>query len=152
MKALTLYQPWAGLVIYGPKRWENRNHSRFCWHRGPLAIHAARREKYVEGVTTPLGRRLKVPAETMDEWVAGPEVRSIPFSAILGVVDVVDGGFIECFPSAENDVFAEGPYVLKLDNPRALPTPIQCPGHQGLWTVPDDVERKIIKQLEAMES
>ena len=41
MKALTVMQPWAQLLILGATRYDIR-----CWktkHRGPLLIHAARR-------------------------------------------------------------------------------------------------------------
>jgi hypothetical protein len=40
MKALTVLQPWAQLLILGAKRYETRS-----WktkHRGPLLIHAGR--------------------------------------------------------------------------------------------------------------
>ena len=41
MKALSLWQPWASLIAAGVKRFETRH-----WetrHRGPIAIHAAKR-------------------------------------------------------------------------------------------------------------
>ena len=40
MKAITISQPWAHLIVRGEKRVENRT-----WpteHRGPLAIHAGK--------------------------------------------------------------------------------------------------------------
>ena len=42
IKTITLWQPWASLVVHGYKRWETRS-----WrtpYRGWLAIHAAKRE------------------------------------------------------------------------------------------------------------
>ena len=41
MKALSLTQPWAELVVLGEKQWETRS-----WrtsHRGRIAIHAAKK-------------------------------------------------------------------------------------------------------------
>jgi len=41
MKALTLTEPWATLVMLGEKRVETRSWA--CDYRGPLAIHSAKR-------------------------------------------------------------------------------------------------------------
>ena len=41
MKALTIWQPWASLLVSGQKKYETRS-----WatdYRGPIAIHAAMR-------------------------------------------------------------------------------------------------------------
>lgn len=46
MKALTLWQPWASLVALGVKSIETRSWS--TSYRGPLAIHAAKREPDVD--------------------------------------------------------------------------------------------------------
>jgi len=47
MKALTLFQPWATLVSLGEKKIETRS-----WqtnYRGPLAIHAGKNPRYIQG-------------------------------------------------------------------------------------------------------
>jgi hypothetical protein len=100
VKALTLTQPWATLVIDGPKRIETRSWS--TKYRGPLAIHAA--------ASTPGGRRglrsvcdqqpfagvlgdifaLRVPVGV---YVAAHPifvVDHLPMGALLGYVDLVD--------------------------------------------------------------
>ena len=41
MRAISLWQPWASVVALGSKRIETRHWS--TGHRGPLAIHAAKR-------------------------------------------------------------------------------------------------------------
>lgn len=149
MKALTIYQPWAGLVIHGPKRFENRNHNSFRRHRGELAIHAARADAYCYGVIGRLVRTLGVNVETVDRWITGPSDRTV-FSAIIGVVSVIDFGPPSHFSAGDNrDVFLEGPFAMKFAEPIALPTPVQCRGRQGLWAVPTDVESAIREQLEA---
>ena len=66
MKALTIRQPWASLIVDGEKRVENRT-----WptkYRGPLLIHAGK-------------SRLEVDRD---------QARRLPFSAIIGQVEVVD--------------------------------------------------------------
>lgn len=44
MKAITLWEPWATLVVEGLKEFETR--SWYTSHRGPLVIHAAKTRKY----------------------------------------------------------------------------------------------------------
>lgn len=110
MKALTVHQPWAKLIVSGLKRIENR-----IWptsHRGPLLIHAGKSR-------ASLG---------LHETGADP---SLTFGAIVGVVDVVN-----CVPVSEvaGEEFAEGPWCWVLANAIRLDEPIACDGLQGLWT------------------
>ena len=46
MKALTLHQPWASLIAVGAKTIETRSWS--TKYRGPIAIHAGRREPFTD--------------------------------------------------------------------------------------------------------
>lgn len=39
MKALTIWQPWASLLVSGQKKYETRSWA--TAYRGPIAIHAA---------------------------------------------------------------------------------------------------------------
>ena len=41
MKALTIWQPWASLLVSGRKKYETRSWA--TAYRGPIAIHAAMR-------------------------------------------------------------------------------------------------------------
>lgn len=41
MKAITVWQPWASLLVSGRKRYETRSWA--TSYRGPIAIHAAKR-------------------------------------------------------------------------------------------------------------
>ena len=114
MKCLSVQQPWAWAIIHGPKRIENR--SRPFSHRGPLLIHAGKSRiqlgNYGEGE---------------------PPESQLVFGAIIGIVDVI--GCTD-FVDLENR-FAEGPFCLLLENPRALANPIPWKGQLGLFEVPD---------------
>jgi hypothetical protein len=117
MKALSIHQPWASLIIHGPKRIENRS-----WptpHRGTILIHATRRQYQGEDV----------PGQS------GPMV----YGSLLGTVDLVD-----CVPLkyVADRPFAEGPWCWLLENPRPLKIPIPYRGRQQLWNVPDEVVRE----------
>jgi hypothetical protein len=135
MKALTICQPYASLIIGWDgmpeeirKRVENRT-----WHysyRGPLLIHAGKSKAW------------------LDSWW-GETPDDMPFGAIIGRVDVVGCvakdrlGFrrtvLERYPWLRDHVHAEGPYCIVLENPVRFETPIPYRGQQGLFEVPDEV-------------
>lgn len=145
MKALTVQQPWAWAILHG-KDIENRTQ---LWkYRGPLAIHAGARESE-RGF---FDARIITAAQESDSVGPGSFYgtnlpTALTFSAILGVVDLVD-----CHPDAGCcQPWGEQSYVehggrerrrithLVLENPRELAVPIPCKGALGLWTPPADV-------------
>lgn len=97
MKALSIRQPWAWLILHGGKDCENRP-----WrttHRGPLLIHASKtvdREAY---------------AQLRARGVDMPALSGMPIGGIVGHVYVVD-----CVEEHESEWFT-GPYALVLANP-----------------------------------
>ena len=164
MKALSLWQPWASLLVAGVKQIETRS-----WpirHRGPLLIHAAshwtraedeicRREPFASALA---GLRV--------QWTPGERRNfrrpALPFGAIVGRVDVVD-----CFPTelvtvsrvirhcwmaedgpagrglaipereAPYGNYDPGRFAFACRDPVRFDTPVYCRGHQGLFEVPD---------------
>jgi len=124
LKALSLRQPWASLVVAGKKTLELRH-----WqvsYRGPLAIHAAQtanREACLAHGLTP---------------------EQLPTGAILGTVDLLDivGLDEAAFHARQAEHLALGAftpplYGWKLSNARALPEPVTFHGRMGLFNVPD---------------
>lgn len=85
MKCLSLWQPWATLLVTGSKQVETRG-----WpirHRGPLLIHAAKRwttELADLAETEPFLSALLANVATSEMWRAS----DLPFGAIVGRVDV----------------------------------------------------------------
>jgi activating signal cointegrator 1 len=135
VRALSLTQPWATLVVLGEKRIETRS-----WrtpHRGRLGIHAAKgfprwaRERCSEqpfiGCLYRAGYR---------DWA------DLPLGAILGWVDLVD-----CVPTTGIEVagishqerafgdYSEGRWAWLLDEPRAFALPRPHAGALGVWSV-----------------
>ena len=115
MKALSLWQPWASLIYDGRKTIETRHWEMF--HRGPLAIHAAK----------------KIDKDACEEF--GYDWRTIPRGAMLCIVSVRD-----CvrFPSplAPPDAygdFYEGRYGILMTMLQRFPEPIVTTGRQGIW-------------------
>ena len=92
MKALSIRQPWASLIVAGYKDIENRS-----WrtsYRGPVLIHSAQR---VADVTLEeIARRLKV--------AIGPLPNKLARGGIIGIAEIVD-----CV-AAHTSPWFEGPF------------------------------------------
>lgn len=125
MPALSIRQPWAHLILHGPKRIENRS-----WgtsYRGPLAIHAP--AAWADDVPAEIAAELGLPAD-------------LPRSAFVGVAHLAGGhrcpaGQV-CSPWA-----APGQYHWQLADPRALAEPIPARGRLGLWPTSVEVDRAL---------
>ena len=128
MKALSLRQPWADLVVQGKKMLELRSWS--VKYRGPLAIHAS----------TNVDREACV--------AHGIDPEHVTAGAIVGVVDIVNiveldaAAFMQRRNEHLADAFARfntSPlYGWQLANARVLPHPRVVHGRMGLFTVPDE--------------
>jgi hypothetical protein len=124
MKALTVKQPWASLIVSGVKDLENRD-----WpthYRGLIAIHSSRR----------LAREdLEEAGELIHSFVPGFRADlfrqcRFPTGMILGTVKLVD-----CVAACESPWF-QGTYGFVLKNAVAFPCPVVCRGELGFWEVP----------------
>lgn len=123
MKALTICQPYAHLIVIGEKRVENRTWA--TRYRGPLVIHA--------------GKSLAWMGDT-------PRTPDMAFGAIVGLCDLVDcididepGSFLlarDKYPWFADHEHVEGPYCFVLNNVRRFDVPIPWKGTQGFWDVP----------------
>lgn len=124
MKAITVCEPYASAIIFGPKRVENRG-SR--WHfRGRLLIHAGKSRKYMGTLN----------AMELDAWPEYDESKLV-FGAILGSVEVYDCVVLR--RQMSDDPWAFGPWCLLLRAPIAFPKPIPYRGALGLFDVPDSI-------------
>jgi hypothetical protein len=130
MKALTVRQPWVHAILHEGKDIENR--SRRTNLRGWLAIHAAGQpDRYAE---YPRGHRV-------------PDLASLNYSAICGVVrvvDVVTQSRSKWFWRREDGSTNFG-WVL--GEVKSLTQPIPCKGARGLWTVGPRELRELRRQL-----
>lgn len=141
MKALTVKQPWAGALVAGVKRCENR--TRQTHYRGPLVIHAGKafdEDPWAHDEGHGLEAAV---ANGTDE--AGPLPWFEPQSRglLLGIVELVG-----CHPAAECDpalypcgYWAQSGEVWHwvLADARPFARPVGWSGKLGLWEVPDDV-------------
>lgn len=174
MRALTLTQPWAGLVASGIKLVENRPRriikasdigTRF-------AIHASREinERVYERIAQIAPDILTI------ERTAAATIHTVPClrdwyrfsrdtSAVIAVATLdkeFHGGWNAEVISRHADLISFsngellgqqqlrwffGPVVYALREVVALPTPVPCKGKLGFWTLPDDVELAVRAQL-----
>lgn len=128
MKALTVRQPWASLIVTGYKDVENRTWPTL--HRGPLAIHAGVGVAPVAhweqvDLMVRLGHCPPMTAELQANLATG---------MVIGTVEVVD-----CVQGYESPWANDGAWHWMLDNAHLFQFPFAYKGAQGLWTLPDDV-------------
>ncbi len=138
MKALTIWQPWAGMVAAGVKGNETRS-----WptsYRGRIAIHAAKLDirvawrRYVnDTVTEVICRRLGLPG-------IFDAVETFPTGCILATAELMDCIRITPEYVAKLDYdelqlgdYTPGRFAWKLEDVKAFPEPIPVRGRQGLW-------------------
>jgi activating signal cointegrator 1 len=120
MKALTLHQPYASLVVLGVKWIETRS-----WrtdYRGPLWVHASKRRPTFDDMLAVVGY-----GDAWNAWYAAgwidedSEVDPGPLGAVVGRVDLVD-----CIPIGGG----QGDYIKEFEHEGELP-------HQqgGVWLI-----------------
>jgi hypothetical protein len=132
MKAISILQPWATLIVLGHKHFETRSWA--TKHRGPLLIHS--------------GRRYTTAAQSLSELPPfsthvppGP----LPLGQLIGYC-TLDA----CLPteqalpevSPDEHTFGDyrsGRHAWRLTNPHPFAHPIHWQGQLGLFTIPDEL-------------
>jgi len=122
MKALSVRQPWAYLIVTGEKPVENRGWSSAYF--GPLLIHAA--------LTPDLDGGRWVSEQFPNIRIPPP--RELAYGAIIGGVRMLGGSWMY-----ESSPWFTGPYGFMFDRPRMFPAPIPYKGQLGFFDVPDGV-------------
>lgn len=140
MKAISLLQPWATLIMLGYKEFETRSWA--TKHRGALAIAAsagkpaAAREACAPG--TDLAQLLANHGLTFDD---------LPRGVVLGVCSVDEMHKVdETWDLVLGEVelacgdYTAGRYAWALSHVQAFETPVPCKGALSLWEVSAEVE------------
>ena len=158
MKALTLTQPWAFLVMLGAKRIETRSWA--TAYRGSLALHAASGLGPVGGRK---GLRELVNSQpffsvlvdrfehTVERSLVDTILDGLPLGGIVAVCRLVDCVSTGLYSSVQHDSeiwqvppgnmsreytfgdYSPGRFAWLLADVQALPEPIPCKGALGLW-------------------
>lgn len=148
IKAITLWEPWATLMVYGLKEIETRSWS--TNYRGPLAIHAAKRWHDDQEFTI----RRRDYADLLAE-LGFTRRDDFHLGCVLAVVDLVGCWQTEALKprlmaagkSAELAFgnYAPQRYGFYCQNVRRLKKPLALKGAQGLfwWNVPDGLAKEL---------
>lgn len=132
VKAASLWQPWASAIPLGLKRIETRH-----WktnHRGPLAIHAAKRWTS--------GQRADWDRFKQHDPIIGLPLTFGQVIAVCNLIDIVPTEVLINFigPTEERYGFYHpGRYGWLLADIQPLQRPFAYRGGQGIFNVPDDL-------------
>ena len=152
VKAITIFQPWASLIMVGAKPWEFRKWS-YIGRSGvtpgdPIGIHAAKRPIRIDEVDD-LRRRLGDPCcttgliaekarELLDRVASAPKCRGVlEMGALLGTVRIGEPVLTsKLFPAwktiADSDRLEHCKWAWPMTNPRSfVPKPLA--GAQGFF-------------------
>lgn len=165
MRAMTLTQPWAGLVASGLKLIENR--PRQIVKREDFgkifAIHASREidGKVYERIYE-IAPELR-PEPAMEPWYP----LTLYTSCVIGI-GVIERAVVypsepqpdhrardlhrafEMVDLGEQSRWFFGPIGYVLRGVRALPTPVPCRGNRGFWTLTTDTAQRVNAQIAAL--
>lgn len=125
MKAISIRQPWAWLIVHGGKDVENRDWA--TKYRGRVLVHAARgmtRSEWEDAIDT--ARHAGVPVDVLRN---GCNFDQLQRGGVIGAVDIVD-----CVQQSDSPWFF-GTHGFVLRNPAPVPfTPWK--GQLGFFDVP----------------
>lgn len=124
MKAISVRQPWAWLIVNGYKDIENR--SRNTKHRGRTLIHASKKFDNAGY------RRIRKDFPLIKMPFFNGWVNEFPMGGIVGAVNII--ACVDTHTSRWKDPSSKG-YVLR--NHQQLPL-VHMPGKLGFFTVTDE--------------
>ena len=143
-KCLSMWQPWASLLVFGFKRFEGRQ-----WdtnYRGPLWVHAGSRQpdpsevRKVENQYRKLYEGQKMP----------PFPTSYPTGCVIGLVDLQDvisqQMYTEFVPKEFTGESTED-WLFVIRNPRRLMVNIKCMGNKNIFSLDPAVITAAAKTL-----
>ena len=140
MKAITIWQPWAELIILGFKQHETRSWA--TTYRGKIAIHAGKFHRLPHSVYTEIAEAIGIPPEEYaGSWLAAAEAgKGVHFGAVIGTATLTGSYSTEylrrTLPEQEIALgdFTDGRHGWKLEKPIRIDPPIPARGgRQGLW-------------------
>lgn len=133
MKALTIQQPWAGLLVLGIKQFETRNWN--TKHRGTLVIHSSAK-------MTTEGKELLewLKKDNRDKFFEGSRELTVctDLGKVIGQVEVVDtvsSNEASGIANTEKMLGDFGPdrWLWKCENPIVYILPVPAVGKLSIW-------------------
>ncbi|ODN69225.1 ASCH domain-containing protein [Methylobrevis pamukkalensis] len=130
MRALSIMQPWAWLIVAGHKDIENR--TRATGVRGRILVHAGKRVD-LDAMTEIKAGRHPVTGRPLRLTLPG----AFPTGAVVGEVEIV-----MCVTDHRSDWFV-GDHGFVLRNPLEF-APEPWRGQLGFFDIPDDTARRLV--------
>ena len=145
--ALSIMQPWAGAIVHGPKRIENRTWRPFQLKDGPFAI-------WIHASAKPDRASLDRPTPALHSWgVWSDAVRfsspawGLTCGAIIGAAVVYSvRDRVDDLPEGQEEWWA-GPLAWVLCDRVALREPVRASGRLSLWRPTPEVQAACIERL-----
>ena len=137
MKAISLLQPWASLLVMGVKTMETRN-----WgtkYRGEILIHASQ------------GKAGEIFSKENYFKKYIPDFKKLPFGAIIGVATIIDVVKIESLHMADELLnrltmeekafgdYSSGRFAWILEDHKQFKIPIPARGTLSIWEYPGEI-------------
>ena len=140
MKAITIWQPWASLLVSGRKRYETRSWA--TSYRGPIAIHAAKRpvRQTIDALAADRGAGW-LTLDYFDSLFMRPgELNQLPTGAIVGTAiltrcNLITEAFVAKLTPMELALgdFTLGRYAWDFHVRITADSPVPVKGMQGIW-------------------
>lgn len=150
LKAFSVRQPWAGLLVAGTKRFEVRS-----WKPRALGLHLVHASL---GKAHHIRELRKEPQYPKALKLAGMEDESQwPSGAILGVVEITKVWAPDSPPRKLTlmDQFLcgeiKGMYLWQVGNRWVFKDPIPCHGALNLWTPPSATKRELSAEFKRLK-
>ena len=160
MRALSIMQPWASLIVGGPLRrgvkiTENRGRQMAMFARRlvgqRIAIHASKKRD-VEAFEDIYHRcfgfgfdaEKECPYSTMGEFPIGAVIGAATLGRVFGPGEPLTDDEARFYLG--NNLGAGDTWGLRFDDARHF-APVPCKGALGFWTLPADVEQQVGMQL-----
>jgi hypothetical protein len=130
MKAISLWQPWATLIVIGAKKYETRSWSPD--HFGRVAIHAAKHQaqEIIELCK-------QEPFRSVLATVGIKSFADLPLGAYVGECSIVRAHRTEKMSVSDQERafgdYGRGRWAWELEKPIPYPQPIPGRGQQGFW-------------------
>lgn len=135
VKAISLWQPWASLIVLGEKRYETRSWAPALKRGDWLLIHAAKKwsGELLAYCKDPLV------AETLAKWGITDPKSQLPFGAALGLCRYIAAwktdDFIPLRKERKLGDYSPNRFAWELELVHVFDKPVQMTGAQGLFSV-----------------
>lgn len=153
MKAITIWQPWASLLVSGRKRYETRSWA--TTYHGPIAIHAAKRpvRRTIDALVADSDGNGWSTLEELDSLFIRPgALDQLPTGAVVGTAiltrcNLITEDFLAKLTPMERALgdFSLGRYAWEFHAMVPVDPPIPVKGAQGLWNwdVPTITQKEV---------